>query len=1214
MGESRPRYSKPWGPLVLLAVALLSLQAVHAQNSWEAGVATTSEELWGVCHGGGQFVAVGKGGTILTSPDGRQWTPRASGTRQWLTSVTYGGSRYIAVGDGGLVLVSPDAVSWSPRPSGVAARLNAVHHAWGRFVAVGERGAILRSDTGDVWHEVAAGRREALPWLRGLTLTSAGFFTTGQDGYTLRWVGNMWSSTQAEVKYGVEGLEGVAGGHDMVVAVGARGAIWRWAEPDGSAAAINSPVTTELAAVIFANNRFVAVGGGGMVLLSEQGAAWTPRPTPTTQSLRAIAASPTAFVAVGLGGAIVRSDFAQHAPQIAKAPTGLTDQMGSRVGFSVKASGSEPLSYQWFRDDLPVAGATSPHLVLPGVAAADAGGYRVEVRNAAGSISSPPARLAVTADSLPSGLVDPGFAAAPSGPVRAIQPLADGRVVIAGDFSYERADTTTQQGIARLTPAGQFDPGFDVGAGVAGGTATTLALQADGKILVGGNFTSVRGRAQPFLARLNADGTVDGSFVPPAEITRAPSQIGVLSDGRILIADGGAVLRWLRADGSLAQTSQAVPWSGAAGINANFRRFDVRPDGSVVAAGSIDYVESWGATARFRADGSLDPGGPVEPDLISPNAIAVRAMDAGRILVVRQGTGGSRISSQGPTYFGQAGSPTRIGPAMSNAGFISGAAFIYPDGRAVLSAGVSATDQPLATGSAVNSLLRINPDGSIDDTFLVGPGIDGNVYAIAPSPDGGLYVGGAFTSVAGVARTRLAKLRASGLNPSRPRIVSLEPRYIEVRSGESFTIRARAVGTGPLTFGWRQQDESGTSLNPFFTGSNTETLTVTATDARWTGYYTMTATGRAGTTVSEPVYVKVAPSAPPGLARSIESQRVNVGRPVTLSVAVTDETGVSYQWYHDGQLLPGQIHSSIVIDRVAMANAGKYRVVVSNALGGTTAETTLAVVAAPVLINVATRALVEGGDGTLIVGFVVADVPGNLHRTNLVRAVGPGLARFGVAAPIADPKITLFDARGREVGANDNWHDAAGAQRAARKGFELTTLSKDAALDFHAPNGAYTMQVTAADGARGVALAEVYEDETDRRGRLVNLSTRAFVGAGENIAIPGFVLEGEGRARLLIRGVGPTLGRFNVEGALANPSLTVFDRDARIIATNDDWSTAASAAELAEAAARAGAFALPDGSRDAAVLLELPAGSYTAQVSGVGGTMGVALVEVYDVP
>jgi hypothetical protein len=123
------------------------------------------------------------------------------------------------------------------------------------------------------------------------------------------------------------------------------------------------------------------------------------------------------------------------------------------------------------------------------------------------------------------------------------------------------------------------------------------------------------------------------------------------------------------------------------------------------------------------------------------------------------------------------------------------------------------------------------------------------------------------------------------------------------------------------------------------------------------------------------------------------------------------------------------------------------------------------------------------------------------------------------------------------------------------------------------------------------------------------------VGTGGNILIAGFVIAGPAARMVLIRGIGPGLTAFGVTNTLADPQLALF-RDGVPVASNDNWHDAANAVAVATAATQVGAFALPTTSRDAALLLSLPPGSYTAQVSGNAATnaVGNALVEVYEVP
>ena len=132
-------------------------------------------------------------------------------------------------------------------------------------------------------------------------------------------------------------------------------------------------------------------------------------------------------------------------------------------------------------------------------------------------------------------------------------------------------------------------------------------------------------------------------------------------------------------------------------------------------------------------------------------------------------------------------------------------------------------------------------------------------------------------------------------------------------------------------------------------------------------------------------------------------------------------------------------------------------------------------------------------------------------------------------------------------------------------------------------------------------------------GQLANLSTRAQVGTGDGVIVPGFVLSGTTARTVLVRAVGPGLTAFGVTGVLADPILTVF-RGSTVIASNDNWQTQTNPQAVSSAAVTTGAFALATGSKDSALVLTLDPGAYTFSVAGVNGATGVALVEVYVLP
>jgi hypothetical protein len=255
-------------------------------------------------------------------------------------------------------------------------------------------------------------------------------------------------------------------------------------------------------------------------------------------------------------------------------------------------------------------------------------------------------------------------------------------------------------------------------------------------------------------------------------------------------------------------------------------------------------------------------------------------------------------------------------------------------------------------------------------------------------------------------------------------------------------------------------------------------------------------------------------------------------------------------------------------------------------------------------------------------------ISGNVgSKALLIRAGGPALAALGVSGTLPDPKLDVFSGP-TVVATNDNWGGTAALSTAfaAVGAFPYaSTDSKDSAVFNPAlPTGGYTVQVSGVGGATGTVIAELYDSTplsqvTSLTPRLINVSVLKQINAGETLTA-GFVIAGTAPKQVLIRCVGPTLGAapFNIGGAMADPKLDLFSGQT-VIATNDNWgtpvgATAASAVQLATVFGQVGAFALVSGSKDAALLATLAPGPYTAQVSGVNNTGGLAIVEVYEVP
>ncbi len=267
------------------------------------------------------------------------------------------------------------------------------------------------------------------------------------------------------------------------------------------------------------------------------------------------------------------------------------------------------------------------------------------------------------------------------------------------------------------------------------------------------------------------------------------------------------------------------------------------------------------------------------------------------------------------------------------------------------------------------------------------------------------------------------------------------------------------------------------------------------------------------------------------------------------------------------------------------------------------------------LVNLSVRARSERGDRVLVAGAVLS---GSGAKSLLIRAVGPGLARFGIGDRMPDPRLAVYRGPAFDLG-NDTWEAAPNfdvVQVSGRESgaFDLASASADAALCRSFDPGVLTAHAVAATGGPGVVLIELYDADLGASSRLVNLSGRAFVESGENLLIAGLVIRGEGTVRVLVRAVGPTLAELEVSEVLPDPRLTLHAGDGSVLAENDDWQRGTDVAQLSAAMAAVGAFPLPDGSSDAAVVVALPPGVYTAHAADTAGRAGNVLVEVYVLP
>ena len=268
----------------------------------------------------------------------------------------------------------------------------------------------------------------------------------------------------------------------------------------------------------------------------------------------------------------------------------------------------------------------------------------------------------------------------------------------------------------------------------------------------------------------------------------------------------------------------------------------------------------------------------------------------------------------------------------------------------------------------------------------------------------------------------------------------------------------------------------------------------------------------------------------------------------------------------------------------------------------TSVTATFSVSNPPRLVNIATRGLVITGNDVMIGGFIIA---GAAAKTVVITGKGPSLAQFGIANALANPTLTLVrQADQSTVTVNDDWGTAGNAAQLQALGF-APSHPLEAAVLATLPPGAYTAILSGVNNGTGVGLVEVFEiDQPDVQ--LINISTRGKVNAGNDAMIGGFVVSGTGPQEVIITAKGPSLAAFGVPDTLSNPQLTlVRASDGATIGFNDNWVNATNAAEI-----QASGFA-PSNPFEAAILITLPPGAYTAIITGSGGSSGTAIIEVF---
>lgn len=493
---------------------------------------------------------------------------------------------------------------------------------------------------------------------------------------------------------------------------------------------------------------------------------------------------------------------------------------------------------------------------------------------------------------------------------------------------------------------------------------------------------------------------------------------------------------------------------------------------------------------------------------------------------------------------------------------------------------------------------------------------------------------------------------ATQLEVRNPPVVSWQTATLATKFGDPMHLAVKATTQGgPILFQWLRdgaeipgatagsQLEASTTGREFSSGFDVDAMSVADV-----GSYSCRVTAYGGTTDSSEIATSLVPIQ---FVTQPSTVTVRNGEPVHLQVeAKSFGAWMTFQWYHDGNIIPGATNGSVppassvqndggpifvigansqdtlldltsVLDVPAAAgyHAGDYSCRVSISRGSFDSESAqVAVTTQAHLVNLSTRVQAGGTAGTPICGFVVG---GDQTLPVLVRGVGPTLGLFGLSDTLPTPTVKLHSPDG-SITPFSGWAASRASDMSAVGAFGLKSGSNDAATFLTLGAGMYSADVTDANSATGVVLLETY-DASDGAGantKLINASTLGFVGKDDKAMFTGFVVKGAGSVKILIRAVGPSLAAFGINDRLADPRIQVF-QGTSVLADNDDWGTRSDGVPVAiiqNAAGAVNAFSINANSKDAAILRDFTEGTYSAQISGVNGAIGTAIVELYVVP
>jgi sugar lactone lactonase YvrE len=960
---------------------------------------------------------------------------------------------------------------------------------------------------------------------------------------------------------------------------------------------------------------------------------------------------PAGIAVDGLGNVYVADECNQLIRKVT--PSGAVTTIAGKVGTQYIADGQG--SAAAFFSPMGVAVDNSGNIYV-----ADAANGAIRVINPAGFVSTLAGSTAVNAYAptyLATGADGTGSAAQFFFP-SSVSLDSSGNIYVADTYE-DTIRKVTPSGFVSTVAGATLQVGDTDGPGSAARFSQPCAVASDSsgnvyvadagnntirKIVTTGNVTTLAGTSGYVGSSDGLGGAAE--FVSPSGITTdasgnsyvadsADDTVGEISSAGVVSTLAGTSGVMGDADGAGTSAEFFYPTGIAADSNGNIYVADT--GNSTIRRINAGVVTTFAGVAGHA--GALD-GGPGVALFNQPSALAVDLL--GNVYVADTHNDTIREISPEGAVTTLAGSPGETG---SSDGVGTAALFKQPAGITV-----DEGENVYVADTGNNTIRTITAGGTV--TTLAGaPGVNGcldglgtaalfnSPSGVAVDKNGNLFVadtlnnairiialGGAVTTLAGNPNLPPGSADAAGANAlfCSPTGIAVDSTGdVLVADFGNRTIRKGGVATGPMitvqpspktavaggtasftvsangnpgpTYQWQLSTNGGKTFTSLtdgngVSGSATAVLNLSPVVAGQSGnLYECVITNSVSSVTTNPAGLIV--DTPPSITTNPTSQTVNAGSGVVLSVAVSSSLPPTYQWYYNGNPIGGATGSTLSLSSVSAADAGTYAVNVTTSAG-------------TIYSSAATLAVNASASSSVIVTQPASQMINAGSTIVFTVITGGGANQTSLREDVASATSYQWQFNGVNLTDGNGITGSTGPQLL----IQGTTAAND---------GDYACVVTTGGTSVTSNTAGLLVETVSSPGSVSSISSRAFVGTGDNILIGGFYIVGSTSATVLVQAIGPALAAapYNVTGTLQKPALSIHQtqngKDV-VLYSNVGWGS--SPILLAAAAAAYAQPVLTPNAADSEVLLTLPPGGYTAEVSGADEGTGVALCAIYQLP